>query len=65
MKTGKVMWYNSIKCYGFIRSDNEGYEIFMRGAVLQGEGELHVGRSVMYLAEDGNKGLVATKVELL
>jgi CspA family cold shock protein len=64
MATGKVKWFNDQKGFGFIASDNNGKDIFVHHTVIEAEGfrTLQDGETVEYEAEDGPKGMKATKV---
>ena len=65
MATGKVKWFNDQKGFGFISSDNGAKDIFVHHSVIEGEGfrTLQDGESVEYEAEDGPKGMKATRVK--
>jgi CspA family cold shock protein len=64
MAAGKVKWFNDQKGFGFIASDSGGKDIFVHHTVIEGEGfrTLQDGETVDYEAEDGPKGLKATRV---
>jgi CspA family cold shock protein len=64
MATGKVKWFNDQKGFGFIASDSGGKDIFVHHTVIEGEGfrTLQDGETVDYEAEDGPKGMKATRV---
>jgi cold shock protein len=64
MATGKVKWFNDQKGFGFISSDNGSKDIFVHHTVIEAEGfrTLQDGEVVEYEAEDGPKGLKATRV---
>ena len=66
MATGKVKWFNDQKGFGFIASE-QGKDIFVHHSVIEGEGfkTLQENETVEYDAEDGPKGLKATKVKRL
>ncbi len=66
MATGKVKWFNDQKGFGFISSD-QGRDIFVHHSVIEGQGfkTLQDGESVEYEAEDGPKGMKATRVKRL
>jgi cold shock protein len=63
MATGKVKWFNDQKGFGFISAEN-GKDIFVHHTVIEGQGfrTLQDGESVEYEAEDGPKGMKATRV---
>lgn len=64
MATGKVKWFNDQKGFGFISSDNGQKDIFVHHSVIEADGfrTLQDGETVEYEAEDGPKGMKATKV---
>jgi CspA family cold shock protein len=64
MGTGKVKWFNDQKGFGFIASDVGGKDIFVHHTVIEAAGfrTLQDGETVEYEAEDGPKGMKATKV---
>jgi CspA family cold shock protein len=66
MATGKVKWFNDQKGFGFIASE-QGKDVFVHHSVIEGEGfrTLQDGESVEYDAEDGPKGMKATRVKRL
>jgi len=66
MATGKVKWFNDQKGFGFITTeDNGGKDVFVHHAVIEGDGfkTLEDGEVVEYDAEEGAKGLKATRVK--
>ena len=67
MATGKVKWFNDQKGFGFISSEKGGRDIFVHHSVIEGEGfkTLQENETVEYEADDGPKGLKATKVKRL
>ena len=67
MATGKVKWFNDPKGYGFISPESGGKDVMVHHTVIEGEGfkTLQENEIVEYEAEDGPKGLKATKVRRL
>ena len=64
MATGKVKWFNDQKGFGFIAPEQGGRDVFVHHTVIEGQGfrTLQDGETVEYEAEDGPKGLKATRV---
>ena len=67
MATGKVKWFNDQKGFGFISSEADNKDIFVHHSVIEGAGfkTLQENETVEYDAEDGPKGMKATKVRRL
>ena len=67
MATGKVKWFNDQKGFGFISADGDNRDIFVHHSVIEGDGfkTLQENETVEYDAEDGPKGMKATKVRRL
>jgi cold shock protein len=67
MATGKVKWFNDQKGFGFLTSENGAKDIFVHHSVIEGQGfrTLQDGETVEYEAEDGPKGMKATRVKRL
>ncbi len=67
MPMGKVKWFNDQKGFGFIMPDGGGADIMVHHSVIDGAGfkTLDDGEAVEYEAEQGPKGLKATKVRRL
>ena len=65
MATGKVKWFNDQKGFGFISSELDQRDVFVHHSVIESEGfrTLQDGEAVEYEAEDGPKGLKATRVK--
>ncbi|MFO7842874.1 MAG: cold shock domain-containing protein [Bacteroidales bacterium] len=63
MINGKVKWYDSIKGFGFIESE-DGDDIFVHrsGLVTAYEG-LQAEQNVVFETKQGDKGLYATGVK--
>ena len=67
MSTGTVKWFNDSKGFGFIEQDEGGPDVFVHHSSIEGEGfkSLQEGQAVEYEAEEGEKGLRATRVKAL
>ena len=67
MATGTVKWFNASKGFGFITNDDDGKDIFLHFSELNCEGYKTVndGAKVSFEVEQGDKGMKATKVNLL
>jgi cold shock protein len=63
MTKGKVKWYNEVKGFGFIASEN-GDDIFVHRSGLTGSnGGLQPEQEVVFEIKQGEKGLVAFNVK--
>ena len=63
MAKGKVKWYNEVKGFGFIESEN-GDDIFVHRSGLDSSyGGLQPEQEVEYDVKQGDKGLVAINVK--
>ena len=64
MATGKVKWFNDQKGFGFIAAADDR-DVFVHHSVIEGQGfrTLADGEQVEYDADDGPKGLKATRVK--
>jgi CspA family cold shock protein len=63
MAKGKVKWYNEIKGFGFIESEN-GDDIFVHRSGLQSRfGVLQQDQVVEFEIKQGDKGAFATNVQ--
>jgi CspA family cold shock protein len=63
MTKGKVKWYNSIKGFGFIESEN-GEDVFVhRSGLSNSHGGLQPDQQVVFETKKGDKGLVAVNVK--
>ena len=63
MNQGKVKWYNEIKGFGFIESQ-DGTDVFVhRSGLISPFGGLVTDQEVEYDTRQGEKGLVAINVK--
>ena len=64
MANGTVKWFNDAKGYGFI-SRSDGKDVFVHYSSIEGDGfrTLTQGQAVEYEAQQGPKGLFASKVK--
>ena len=63
MKKGRVKWYNEIKGFGFIESEN-GEDIFVHRSGLKSPfSGLQNDLEVVFDTKQGDKGLVAYNVD--
>ena len=63
MTKGRVKWYNEIKGFGFIESENGG-DIFVHRSGLDSPfGGLQNDQQVVFETKQGDKGLVAFNVK--
>jgi cold shock protein len=65
--TGKVLWFNNAKGFGFIRSNADEKDIFVHHSAIQAEGyrTLEEDQIVEFEIATGPKGLLATEVVVL
>lgn len=65
MPTGRVKWYDAVKGFGFVTSD-EGGDVFLpKGALPAGVTELKTGQRVEFGVVDSRKGAQAMGVKLI
>ena len=63
MTKGKVKWYNEVKGFGFIESEN-GDDIFVhRSGLTSSYDGLQTDQEVFFEIKQGDKGLFATNVK--
>jgi CspA family cold shock protein len=63
MEKGKVKWYDEVKGYGFIETD-DGADIFVhRTGLVSPYNGLQTDQEVEYEVKQGDKGLVAFNVK--
>ena len=67
MVDGTVKFYNAEKGYGFIAPDDGSPDVFVSGRVLErtGVNALESNQRVRVSARQGQKGMIASSVELL
>lgn len=67
MSQGKVKWFNDQKGFGFIQDEQVGEDVFVHFSAVEMEGfrSLKEGQLVNYECERSERGLKATKVQLL
>jgi CspA family cold shock protein len=66
-QTGKVLWFNNAKGFGFIRSNTDENDIFVHHSAIQAEGyrTLEEDQIVEFEITTGPKGLLAKDVVVL
>ena len=65
MTKGKVKWYNAVKGFGFIESEN-GEDIFVhRTGLVSPYGRLEPEQEVEFETKQGDKGLSAINVKTI
>ena len=65
MTTGKVKWYNEVKGFGFIETENSD-DIFVHRTNLDSPfAGLSPGESVSFDISEGEKGFVAKNVKMI
>jgi CspA family cold shock protein len=63
MAKGKIKWYNELKGYGFIASE-DGEDIFLHRTGLADPYQVpEPGQTVVYETKQGEKGLLAVDVK--
>ena len=63
MNKGKVKWYNEVKGFGFIESEN-GVDIFVhRTGLVRPNNDLLTDQDVVFETKQGDKGLIAFNVK--
>ncbi len=64
MAKGTVKWYDEIKGFGFIETENEGDVFVHRTGIAQDINGLEPGQQVVFETKQGDKGIMAFNVEL-
>ena len=63
MTKGKVKWYNEVKGFGFIASEN-GEDVFVhKSGLVSSYGGLQTDQEVTFETKNGEKGIYATNVK--
>lgn len=63
MAKGKVKWYNEVKGFGFIASE-EGEDVFVhKSGLVSSYGGLQPDQEVTFETKNGEKGIYATNVK--
>jgi CspA family cold shock protein len=67
MEIGIVKWFNDSKGFGFITPDAGGNDLFAHFSEVQSNGfkSLQEGQKVSFVSGVGQKGPVATKIEVM
>lgn len=63
MAKGKVKWYDEVKGYGFIESEDSGDVFVHRNSLESPYGGLEADQQVIFEIKQGDKGLVAVNVK--
>ena len=63
MVQGKVKWYDEVKGFGFITTNNQGDVFVHRTNLVSPFGGLEENQVVEFEVEQGQKGLVAKNVK--
>ncbi len=63
MAKGKVKWYDEVKGFGFIETQDSGDVFVHRSGLLSPYGGLEAEQEVQFEIKKGDKGLVAINVK--
>ena len=63
MKKGKVKWYNEIKGYGFIESENNDDIFVHKTGLIDSHIGLQNNQEVVFETKQSEKGLIAINVK--
>lgn len=64
MLKGKVKWYNEVRGYGFIESENKEDIFVHKTGLTRGLDGLNPDQEVVFETKEGEKGLIAVNVKL-
>ncbi|MCF8462779.1 MAG: cold shock domain-containing protein [Rickettsiaceae bacterium] len=67
MNTGAIKWFDNTKGYGFIKSDEDGKDVFLHISALQKAAITNIlpGQKVKYELEEKAGRVGAAKIELV
>jgi CspA family cold shock protein len=65
MQAGKVKWFNNVKGYGFINSDDSEVDLFAHfsAIVMDGYKTLKAGQSVVFETQNVDRGIHAINIQ--
>jgi CspA family cold shock protein len=63
MLKGKVKWYNEVRGFGFIASENKDDIFVHRTGLTDGISKLESNQEVVFETRQGEKGLIAINVK--
>ncbi|MBN1599294.1 MAG: cold shock domain-containing protein [Bacteroidales bacterium] len=63
MNKGKVKWYNEVKGFGFIETENGDDIFFHRSGIIKPNDGLHEETKVVFEIKQGDRGLFAINVK--
>lgn len=65
MRVGKVKWFNNVKGYGFINSDESDDDLFAHFSVIVMDGykTLKAGQSVVFETQKAERGIHAINIQ--
>lgn len=65
MPVGKVKWFNNVKGYGFINTDDSDDDLFAHFSAIEMEGykTLKAGQSVVFETQSAERGIHAVHIK--
>jgi len=63
--SGTVKWFNASKGFGFIEKDGQDYFVHFKAILGEGYKTLEEGASVLFKAQQSERGLQAEEVETI